>query len=296
VAIRKPVLSVKEARSLAAHRSDLLPSVMPFDPLAFHARAQTEDIPATLATVTSAAEVPPLPVPGSDSSNQGEPVPVGARPQAIRLPEVQSTVSPGPEPVPAVFPVAIVAEAPQTTPRVSQEDTGLRRKAAEKKSRKAAPDTGPGIIKRQKPQVVAKRSEEGKMQVFLSASLPAKRVSKSFELLCRQYPPAKSLQMILRRAMDDYEVLLENGDLDNLPETYAEAAAPEVCGIIQTSRIMPIRLIERARAHFDPLGFESDRAFGRKFASAALAIFFEIQAQHQSPVLAAPPDPPRISG
>lgn len=278
MAIRKPILSVKEARSLAAHRTDPVR-----DPLSVLARPQTEDAPATPATVAHAAEVPPLPAPEPEASNRAEPVPVRARPQTVPLPEVLPTEGLGPEPVlPALpVPVEIVLEAPSPTPQVAEADSGLRRKAAEKKSKKLAPGIGSPIAPRQRQQVIAKRSEEGKMQVFLSAALPAKNVSKSFELLCRQYAPAKSLQMILRRAMDDYEVLLENGDLDDLPETYTEATAPEVCGIIQTSRIMPTRLIERARAHFDPLGFESDRAFGRKFASAALAIFFEIQAQHQ---------------
>lgn len=259
MAIRKPVLSVKEARNLAAHRSDLLPSVTPHhpvrDPSALQRRPHTEDVPVAATTIASiAAEVPIL----STLEPEVVPLPVESR---------------GPEPV--------VMAAEVSPPQVSQADTGLRPKAAEKKSRKAAPDIAPTIAKRQKQQVIGKRSEDGKIQVFVSAALPARGVSKSFERLCRQYAPAKSLQMILRRALDDYEVLLENGDLDNLPETYTEAVAPEVCGIIQTSRIMPLRLIERARAHFDPLGFESDRAFGRKLASAALAIFFEIQAQHQ---------------
>ncbi|WP_338091187.1 VirC2 family conjugal transfer protein [Shinella kummerowiae] len=263
MAIRKPVLSVKEARSLAAHRSDLLPSVTPHDPVrdpsALQPRPHTEDVPVAATTIASVAVDIPLP-----------PTP---KPEADPLAEVHPVESPGPEPV------AMTAEV--SPPQVSQADTSSRRKSAEKKSRKAAPDIGRPIAKRQKQQVIGKRSEEGKIQVFLSAALPARGISKSFERLCRQYAPAKSLQMILRRALDDYEVLLENGDLDNLPETYTEAVAPEVCGIIQTSRIMPLRLIERARAHFDPLGFESDRAFGRKLASAALAIFFEIQAQHQ---------------
>lgn len=285
MAIRKPVLSAKEARSLAVHRTDLLPSVKPHDPArdqpALPALPPTEDVPDALTTV--AAEVPPSPTPEPEASIPVEPVPVTGQRQAAPLLEVQPTESSVSEPVLEALtdPATIVAEMPLPTPQVSGADMGLRRKAAEKKSRKPAPDIGPPPSKRQKQQVVGKCSEEGKIQVFLSAALPASGVSKSFELLCRQYAPAKSLQMILRRALDDYEVLLENGDLDNLPETYIEAVPPEVCGIVQTSRIMPIRLIERARAYFDPLGFESDRAFGRKLASAALAIFFEIQAQHQ---------------
>jgi hypothetical protein len=38
-------------------------------------------------------------------------------------------------------------------------------------------------------------------------------------------------------------------------------------------------LLNRARAYFDPLGFESNRAFGRKLACAALAAFFAAEAK-----------------
>jgi hypothetical protein len=282
VAIRKPVLSVKEARNLAVHRMDLLPSFNPHDPATFTPPPETNDVLETLTTVASAAKVPPSPTLEPEASSSSEPVPVSAQRQIAPLQEIKPAESSGSDPVLEAKsdPVIIVAETSLPTPQVPGTDTGLRRKAAEKKSRKAAPDIGPPTSKRQKQQVVGKHGEEDKIQVFLSAALPARGVSKSFELLCRHYAPAKSLQMILRRALDDYEVILENGDLDNLPETYVEAASPEVCGIIQTSRIMPKRLVETARAYFDPLGFESDRAFGRKLASAALAIFFEIQTQH----------------
>jgi hypothetical protein len=99
-------------------------------------------------------------------------------------------------------------------------------------------------------------------------------VSPVFETLCRQYSPQKALQMILRRALDDYEQMLEDGTFQKSPATYAtnEDGAAET--IMQTSSMMPKPLLAIARAHFDPLGLESTRAFGRKLATAALAAFF----------------------
>lgn len=117
---------------------------------------------------------------------------------------------------------------------------------------------------------------EPKIQVFVSAPLPASGVSASFDALSRRYPCAKTLQMILRRALDAYELRLEDGSCRTLPQAYPIAGAVE---IVQTSRMMPVRLVEIARAHFDPLGFESARAFGRKLACAALAAFFEAEKQ-----------------
>lgn len=110
----------------------------------------------------------------------------------------------------------------------------------------------------------------GRIQVFVSAAYPERGVSASFDLLSAKYPPAKALQMILRRAMDEYEDRLADGSFASLPETYA-AVGPAV---VQTSRIMPQELADVARLHFDPLGFESSRAFGLKLATAALATFF----------------------
>lgn len=116
-------------------------------------------------------------------------------------------------------------------------------------------------------------------QVFLSAPLPSAGVSKSFDFLSKQYPPDKALRMILRRALDDYEAALEAARFDTLPANYTVQNASAKVAIIQTSRMMPITLLKRARAHFDPLGFESDRAFGRKLACAALAAFFAAEVK-----------------
>ena len=109
-----------------------------------------------------------------------------------------------------------------------------------------------------------------RIQVFVSAAFPVRGYSRSFDVLSAKYPPAKALQMILRRAMDEYEDRLADGSFAGFPETY-----PEVAHIVtQTSRIMPQELVDLARLHFDPLGFESSRAFGLKLATAALAAFF----------------------
>jgi len=83
--------------------------------------------------------------------------------------------------------------------------------------------------------------------------------------------------MILRRALDSYEVRLENGSYRTAPTDYVPGEPASGILIIQTSRMIPVRLIDVARRHFDPLGFESTRAFGRKLACAALASFFEAE-------------------
>lgn len=117
------------------------------------------------------------------------------------------------------------------------------------------------------------------VQVFLSAPLPAKGVSSSFDFLSRQYSPAKALRMVLRRALDDYEALLEAGGFEAQPAEYPVETASARVPTIQTSRIMRTVLLDRARAYFDPLDFESNRAFGRKLACAALAAFFAAEAR-----------------
>ncbi|MCP1200619.1 VirC2 family conjugal transfer protein [Notoacmeibacter sp. MSK16QG-6] len=120
---------------------------------------------------------------------------------------------------------------------------------------------------------------EPKVQVFVSALLPAKGVSPSFDMLCRQYRPSKALQMILRRALDDYEGLLQSGAHKKCPSSYETVRPSEQGALIQTSRMMPVALVSVARNHFDPLGLESTRAFGRKLASTALASFFRAEAE-----------------
>ncbi|WP_244608736.1 VirC2 family conjugal transfer protein [Bradyrhizobium algeriense] len=111
-----------------------------------------------------------------------------------------------------------------------------------------------------------------KLQVFLSAALPAPGFSPGFDSLCGQYRPAKALQMILRRALDDYQVMLLSA---SLTKPVAPYPVEEPLSLVLTSRMMPRRVVEIALAHFDPLGLESARAFGRKLASAALGMFFE---------------------
>ncbi|MER8576691.1 VirC2 family conjugal transfer protein [Mesorhizobium sp. M1409] len=111
-----------------------------------------------------------------------------------------------------------------------------------------------------------------KVQVFLSAPLPARGISATFDALSAQSRPSKALQMILRRALDDYELMLPNGSFTEIAPAYS---VEEPLAIVATSRMMPRRLVDIALAHFDPLGFESARAFGRKLASSALCTFFD---------------------
>ncbi|MPR11050.1 VirC2 family conjugal transfer protein [Microvirga tunisiensis] len=111
-----------------------------------------------------------------------------------------------------------------------------------------------------------------KVQVFLSAALPARGISASFDMLVRQYRPAKALQMILQRALGDYELMLSDGSFTKIMPVYS---VEEPLVVVASSRMMPRRLVDIALAHFDPLGFESARAFGRKLATSALAVFFD---------------------
>lgn len=112
-----------------------------------------------------------------------------------------------------------------------------------------------------------------KAQIYVSAELPAPGVSETYDLVCQHYPPQKALQMIMRKALQDYDFVLESGKFSKLAETYPvdESAAGY---FVQTSRMMSKGLYRVARAHFDPLGLESTRSFGRKLATAALATFF----------------------
>ncbi len=128
------------------------------------------------------------------------------------------------------------------------------------------------------PLTVAQSQSIARVQVFVSANVPVPGVSRSFDMLSCQYPPEKALQMILRRAMDDYEERLSDGSFEELPESYPSDSKI----VVYTSRIMPKNLVELCRSHFDPLGFESTRAFGQKLANADLATFFAAERKRHN--------------
>ncbi|QCJ00985.1 conjugal transfer protein VirC2 [Agrobacterium larrymoorei] len=113
-----------------------------------------------------------------------------------------------------------------------------------------------------------------KIQVFLSARPPAPEVSKIYDNLILQYSTSKSLQMILRRALVDFESMLADGSISTAPKSYPISQVSNKPVIVQTSRMFPASLVEVARNYFDPLGLETARAFGHKLATAALASFF----------------------
>lgn len=113
------------------------------------------------------------------------------------------------------------------------------------------------------------------IQIFLSARPPAPEVSPIFDSLSLQHSPVKSLQMILRRALNDYEAMLRDGSFRGAPKSYPiPDPASRAYIVVQTSRMFPVSLVQVARAHFDPFGLETARAFGHKLATAALACFF----------------------
>jgi hypothetical protein len=124
--------------------------------------------------------------------------------------------------------------------------------------------------------------QEHKHQVFISAPAPAPKVSPAFDILTEQYRPAKALQMVLRRAMKHYAAMLADGTFKTAPLTYPISQPGDDGPYVQTSRIMPLDVLEIARDHLDPLRLESQRAFGRKLACAALAAYFAAERRGNS--------------
>jgi hypothetical protein len=114
-----------------------------------------------------------------------------------------------------------------------------------------------------------------KQQLFLSVTIPAKGVSKSFDMLCLNHTPAKALQLILKRALPLYEDRILDGTFVTIESAYEEDRSSAAAGVVQTSRTMLSSTVAMAKSHLDPLGFESERTFGRMLASAALSAFFD---------------------
>ncbi|WP_082663706.1 VirC2 family conjugal transfer protein [Sinorhizobium sp. Sb3] len=218
--IRKPSLTVSEARRLAEERST--PEKSP---------STGERAPPSTRTVVP----PPLPSPA---------------------PPTESGLT-----------GATSAATKDDAPRADGEWQAVGKREA------AVPSTK-GLIKQEPFLQSLLPSRAEKTQVFISALLPAANVSPIYETLCRQYPPQKALQMVLRRALHEYESMLEDGTFRNGPQYYPTNPATRLDEFVQTSRMMPKVLLGIARAHFDPLGLESTRSFGRKLANAALASFF----------------------
>jgi len=202
-----------------------------------------------------------------------------SRPDGSALPPPLAAAEPAP-PVPSPAPLSVQASAQAPTPAQALGlDLGS---AAVKDGREASPPSAATAVKRTPADVVFPEAQqpEPKIQVFLSAPLPASGISRSYDALSTQYPQAKALQMVLRRALDYYEMRIDNGSHVKAPTSYPIGGCSPVT-IVQTSRMIPVRLIEAARKHFDPLGFESTRAFGRKLACAALASFFEAEGMQK---------------
>lgn len=117
--------------------------------------------------------------------------------------------------------------------------------------------------------------EVKKEQVFLSAYVPAKGISPTFDALTGYYSERKALQMILRRAILEYEEALSNDKYQNLPQNYDIKNPDDRSNLISTSRTMSSDLALKAKNFIDPMGFESNRAIGFKIATTALASFFK---------------------
>jgi len=220
--IRKPNLSVKEARQLASVRS------------------------AASSSASSATDAPlldrALKSPPPDKRPEQPAKSVGKRPN----PSATLAAEQGPGTKPPVMAASQPAGASHAPVQTSSSGTSHRRTS---------------------PQVE-------KIQVFVSAPLPDPQFSLIYTALMQRHGPHKALQMILRKALDQYEKMLLNGTFEGEEDIYPFESDSTPDAYIQTSRMMPKHVVAIARAHFDPLGFESTRAFGRKLAVAALAAFF----------------------
>jgi len=239
MAIHKPSLTVTEARRLAKINSALGDVNGGLPPEIFPKKMEVTPKTNPVAAKEETASVSPqLKSPFSLSTTSGKP----AGPERLKEPAPVQT---------GIAPSAVRSTADKTSSRRSSGPSPF--------AIAGAYDYSPLV--------------EDKVQVYVSALQPAPGVSTMFDTLLTNYPSRKALQMILRRALHDYDLSLESGEFLKYAPGYdinpATAESP-----IQTSRIMPKKILALAREHFDPLGLESTRAFGRKLATAALAAFF----------------------
>lgn len=241
MAIRKPNLSVNEARRLANIRSAASGKLAPPSP-------------------------PPPSLPASESA-VSEPM--------VSEPAVLATVeqrAPGSALVLASEVHAPPAHAEPTHTEIAVVNSPPKERRQVKPNAVVSPPRRPAP-----PPFIEIRLD--KVQVFLSAPIPAQGVSAIFEMLCQQYPPQKALQMIMRKALGYYDRMLEDGSFQMSTTTYAMMDPTGETPDVHTSRMMSKPLLSIARAHFDPLGMESSRVFGRKLATAALTSFFTREAR-----------------
>ncbi len=186
-------------------------------------------------------------------------------------------------------PVLLSPEGNRTTPvrKVVLETVDTRRGALHGNGRQVADGLATSqahLIARTAQQKQKRMTADGdeKQQLFLSVAIPAPGVSASFDLLTQSHTPTKAVQLILRRALSLYEENILDGSFVALQMNYDIDNSAKNGVVVQTSRTMNCRIVEIAREYFDPLGFESDRAFGRKLATAALAAFFQQERTRSS--------------
>jgi hypothetical protein len=248
MAIHKPSLTVTEARRLAKINSALGEVDGGLPPAVFPKKLELAPEPTPVAVMQETISVSPqLKSPFSPATIAEKP----ARPERVEEPAPVQT---------GTAPSAVRRTADKPSPKPS-----------------TTPSSGPS------PFPVAAAYDysalaEDKVQVYVSALQPAPGVSAMFDTLLINYPSRKALQMILRRALHDYDLGLESGEFLKYAPGYAINPATAESPI-QTSRMMPKKVLALAREHFDPLGLETTRAFGRKLATAALAAFF---ARHRN--------------
>ena len=139
----------------------------------------------------------------------------------------------------------------------------------------AAPATpSPRRPKPRSPAATAPDPSVPKATEFLTliAALPAPGVSDAFDTLSADMGAAKALQAILRRALDDYEAALLDGDGPRAVKDYTKTENE-----VRTSRHFQAAALAIARQTFDPFDVISKADLGRKIANAALSLYFARQ-------------------
>lgn len=168
-----------------------------------------------------------------------------------------------PEPAPTAGPAALRkprrGAAPRQAAATAPVEMGQGRAAQAEAASMAAPDAAP-------------QTAEPPRRVMLSVAVnhPAPGHCRVFDEIAARHGANTAMKTVLKRAFDAYEPHLAAGDPGDPDARYPEATAT-----VNTTRMMDAPLVERARAHFDPLGVASLRALSRSIATAALVRFFE---------------------
>lgn len=113
-----------------------------------------------------------------------------------------------------------------------------------------------------------------KITIPIIVPLPQPGVSDVFDDLVRTHTPKEAILLILSKAVQNYcEAILDKSFKRNVRDY------PALSETVETTRMLPVETVEKAKAFFDPHGLYATRKLGRKIGTAALAAYFENEKQ-----------------